>query len=127
MASSSSFYFLHLIIKLFVVANTQQINNLMTNSDSVNLDQLFHKLVHTFFNHLLQSEQLYTIISFIKLKIILIYYLLTIHYNSLSIRSKTKEYLVRYDDLLFGLVETWSRLSCSCLCFRKYHCNIIKK
>jgi hypothetical protein len=38
----------------------------------------------------------------------------------LSTKSKTKEYLVKYDDLLFGLVKTWSRLSCSCLCFKKY-------
>jgi hypothetical protein len=45
----------------------------MVNSD---LDQLFHKPVHTFFNHLLQSEQLYTIISFIKSKVISIYHLL---------------------------------------------------
>jgi hypothetical protein len=76
MASSNSSYFSCPTIKSLIVANTQQVNNLTTNSDSVNLDQLFHKPVHTLFNHLLQSEQLYTTTSFIELEVILIYHLL---------------------------------------------------
>jgi hypothetical protein len=44
--------------------------------NSVNPNQLFHKFVYIFFNHFLQSEQLYTIINFIELKVILIYCLL---------------------------------------------------
>jgi hypothetical protein len=76
MASSSSSYFSRLTIESLVVANTQQVNNLMTNSDGVNPDQLFHEPVHTLFNHLLQSKQLYTAINFIESKMISIYYLL---------------------------------------------------
>jgi hypothetical protein len=76
MASSSSSYFSRLIIELLVATNTQQVNNLMTNSDGVNLDQLFHEPVHTFFNHLLQSEQLYIATGFIESKVISIYRLL---------------------------------------------------
>jgi hypothetical protein len=76
MVSSISFYFSHLTIESFVVANTQQVNNLMANSDGVNLNQLFHKPIYTLFNYLLQFKQLYTITSFIKLKVISIYCLL---------------------------------------------------
>jgi hypothetical protein len=48
----------------------------MANSDGVNPNQLFHEPVHTLFNHLLQSEQLYTATSFIESKVISIYRLL---------------------------------------------------
>jgi hypothetical protein len=62
----------------------------MVNSDSVNPNQLFHKPVHTLFNHLLQSEQLYITTNFIKSKIILIYHLLQLFIMVCQLRARPK-------------------------------------
>jgi hypothetical protein len=46
MVFSSFFYFSHPTIESLIAANTQQINDLIMNSDGVNPNQLFHKFVH---------------------------------------------------------------------------------
>jgi hypothetical protein len=128
MASSNSSYFSRPTIKSLVVANTQQINNLMANSDGVNPDQLFHKPVHTLFNHLLQSEQLYIATGFIESKMILIYHLLQlfiimVRQPGARPKSTWLDMVICYLAWL-KLGQDYLVLACA---LKRYHCNTIKR